>query len=284
MPEESLQAAKDALAAFKDAGDKSGQAIASNAVALAHSLKDDGAEAEKAAKEGLSLFKELKDGVGEAYAASLLDNAKFVGMAPSNAKVFFDDDFVAHVEVSEGCTQESLESCVNLLHNWSTGSRGREIKAITLHLEGKPCPVSMQSYAMKSGAFIMGLRSVGLPVTLGAWGHISGPSWGLVCACDYRVAAVDTVFHLPIWGPPECLAELFGQSVASQLCMNTGQMSALSMLELGVLNQAQKDRDTAERAAAEFAKRVGAFPSIACKQTLCLMSPAAEKFAMSFPR
>merc|ERR1712226_341519 len=125
----------------------------------------------------------------------------------------------------------------------------------------------------------MGIRSLGLPVVCAIWGQVAGPTWGLLLASDYRIAASATNFTLPLWGPLECLSELLGRNVATELCMNHGPVSALNMLELGVLHQCQKQPDEAQQAASEMAKRIASFPNMACRQTMALLSPAAEKYA-----
>merc|ERR1711879_912024 len=120
---------------------------------------------------------------------------------------------------------------------------------------GSPAPPSMHSYAISSGAFIIGIKSCGLIITSALSGTVSGPTWGLLCGCDYRIATQDTKFVLPVWNPPECLADLFSNQVATYLCMTDGVESAACMLEMGVL-----------------------------RQTMCLMNPPLEKFALNFNR
>jgi len=278
--EDGLTAAQGALALFKETGDKAGQALAASAVATALMLKEDPAETEKAAKEAVAVAKESQDSIAEAYANSLLGSVPFVGLVQTPARLLFDENNSAIVECSELSTQESLEAIVETLHNWSC--RGRGVKAMSLHIEGRPSPPSMQCSAIRSGAFILGLRSTGFPISGSCWGTISGPSWGLLLGTDYRVASQDAVFMCPIWGPPECLPDLLGQSVATHLCFTSGAMTALSMLEMGVIHQAQTNKDTAQRSATEFGRRVAAFPGIAMRQTMCLMSPEVEKYALSF--
>jgi tetratricopeptide (TPR) repeat protein len=279
--DDGLESAKGAAAVFAGSGDKGGEGLAQAAVAFAYIAKEDAQEAEKAAKVALQLFQEGKYGIGEAYATNLASTARFAGMQPSQAKLFFDDVNCAHVELNECATQESLEAVVAMLHNWSSKQKGRDIRCIVMHLEGTPAPPKLQSYAMSSGAFILGLRSVGIPLVLCAWGKIAGPSWGLVLACDYRLAVQDTVFYLPIWGPPECLGDLVGQSTAAQLIMTSGTTNALSMLEAQVLNQAYPDKEHCQKGASEFAKRISSYPNIAIRQTMNLMCPAIEKYALA---
>merc|ERR1712113_1066448 len=87
---------------------------------------------------------------------------------------------------------------------------------------------------------------------------------------------------LPIWNPPECLGDLFGNNIATYLCMTEGPQSALAMLEMSVVHQAYPSKDQAIKAAVEFAKRIAGFPKLAIRQTLCLMNPAVERYAASF--
>jgi len=218
----------------------------------------------------------------QAYASSLLGSVPFVGLTQTPAKLFFDENGCALVEVSDLATQDSCEAIIQTLQNYST--RGRGIKALALHVEGIPCPASLQCHAIRTGAFILGIRSTGFPCIGSACGKLSGPSWGLFLASDYRVAAQDATFMTPIWGPPECLPDLLGPSVATHLCLSHGPMTALSMLEMGVVQQAQPNRDAAQRSASEFCKRTANFPGIASRQTMCLMSPDVEKYALSFAK
>lgn len=278
--EDGLTAAQGALTIFKEKGDKSGQALAASTVAMALMLKEDAAETEKAAKEAVAVAKESADGIVEAYASSLLGSVPLVGVTQTPARLLFDENGCAVVECSDLSTQDSCEAIIQTLHNWST--RGKGVKGMNLLIEGRPCPPSMQCPAIKSGAFILGLRSAGFPVTGAISGKVTGPAWGLLFASDYRVASQDTVFMTPVWGPPECLPDLVGPAVATHLTMSHGPMSALAMLEMGVLNQVHKDKDNANRSANEFGKRVAAFPGIATRQTMCLMSPDVEKYALSF--
>jgi len=275
-----LTAAQGALATFKEKGDKSGTALAASVVAMAQMLKEEPAATETAAKEAVALAKESTDDIMEAYASSLLATVPLCSVTQSPAKLYFDENGCAIVEVNDLSTQDSLEAIVSTVHNWST--RGKGVKALALHIEGRPCPESMQCHAVKSGAFLVGLRAAGFPIAGSACGKITGPAWGMFLASDYRTAAQDCAFMTPVWGPPECLPDLVGPAVATHLTLSHGPMSALALLELSVINQVHKDRDTAMRSANEFTKRVAAFPGIAMRQTMCLMSPDAEKYALSF--
>merc|ERR550532_977171 len=245
-------------------------------------MREDPVETEKAAKEAVAVAKESGSSLAEAYANSLLSSAPFTGLVQTPARLLFDENYIAMVECSDLSTQDSLEAIVQTLHNWSC--RGRGVKAISVHVEGRPCPESMQCPAVRSGAFLLGIRSTGFPAIGSACGKISGPAWGMLMACDYRVCSLDTEFLLPIWGPPECLPDLVGQSATTHLLYSYGPASALSMLEMGVVHQVQPNKDASQKSAGEFAKRVAGFPGIAVRQTMCLMSPDVEKYALSFAK
>lgn len=202
---------------------------------------------------------------------------------PSQARVSMDQSGVAHVEMDELATQESLNAVIQTLHTAST-RKSPSLGAIALHLEGIPVPPSMHCHGLSSGAFMIGLRSCGVPVVLAAWGKISGPSWALALTADYRIAVSDTSFMLPVWSPPECMGELVGHSVATQLCMSSGKIAATTLLEMGVLQQCVKSKGEAERAAAEMGKRIAAFPNLACRQTISLLAPAGVRYGIAAGR
>ncbi|CAK8986181.1 unnamed protein product [Durusdinium trenchii] len=141
-----------------------------------------------------------------------------------------------------------------------------------MHLEGLVGPSKMHSYALSSGNFLVGLRSLSIPIILAACGKIAGPSWQLVLGCDYRICSNDTDFLLPIISPPECLGELVGSALASQLCISSGTLDAQALQELNILNQVRPNKDETARAASELAKRIAGFPGIACRQTMSLLT------------
>lgn len=90
---------------------------------------------------------------------------------------------------------------------------------------------------MATGTFLVGIRSLGLPIVSCCWGTISGPSWGLLLSGDYRVVAQDTLLVTPILRPLECLADLVGLHNYTQLTMEHGSISAPSLLEMGICHQ-----------------------------------------------
>eukprot|EP00418_Pyrodinium_bahamense_P077948 CAMPEP_0179074562 /NCGR_PEP_ID=MMETSP0796-20121207/33149_1 /TAXON_ID=73915 /ORGANISM="Pyrodinium bahamense, Strain pbaha01" /LENGTH=630 /DNA_ID=CAMNT_0020771787 /DNA_START=53 /DNA_END=1945 /DNA_ORIENTATION=- len=273
--DEGLQAAQEAASLLKGTS-KAGEAMAVSTTAVAYMLKPSSEEAEKAAREALSLFREAADPIGEAYAMTLLKNAKMAGIPPSTARLLIDNSGCAHIELNEMATQESLEAVIATLHG-----RTANVNVIVLHLEGRPGAEGVQSYAVTSGTFIMGLRTLGLPVICACWGKIAGPAWGLVLCSDYRIAATTTSFMLPVWGPPETLGDLIGHQLALDLCMQQGPSGALVMLAQGIIHQCQKGKEDTRKAASEMAKRISACPSFPVRQTMNLMTPSMERYALA---
>ncbi|CAE8644117.1 unnamed protein product [Polarella glacialis] len=216
------------------------------------------------------------ESAGETRARQLLGHSQLASLVPTPARLFFDENSCAHLELNELATQDSLEAAVATLHNMA--HIRKNVSAIVMHLEGSPGPANLHSYALCSGNFLVGLRSVGVPLILACWGKIAGPSWSLALACDYRIAANDTMFILPVIAPPECLGDLVGQAVAAELCLGTGTMSAQIMQEMGIFQQCRPGREETQKAASEMAKRIAGFPSLACKQTMSLLSVPAVKY------
>ncbi|CAL1149617.1 unnamed protein product [Cladocopium goreaui] len=282
-----LQSAKEAMNAF---GHPAGQGFASSLMCLAHLRQEDSKASERSAREALSLFQDANHRAGQALAELLVRKSQQLSQKPKECKIVIDDDRVAHVEISGVCTPKSLEAVLQALHH----ARCKEgVKAVVLLLQGSKGPVSPAGYpgtaggltaapdsqALASGTFLLGLRTLGLPCVVACCGKIAGPAWGLVLAADYRIAAASSSFILPLWGPPECFGDLVGHTVAMQLCYTQGPVSALTMLEYGVIHQCQKGEDDTKRAAAEVARRIASTPSLACHQSTTMLSPAIEKYA-----
>mmetsp|Transcript_101385 Transcript_101385/g.295372 ORF Transcript_101385/g.295372 Transcript_101385/m.295372 type:complete len:627 (-) Transcript_101385:218-2098(-) len=273
--DEGLQAAQEAAALLKDVN-KAAEAVATSTAAVGYMLKGSSEEAEKNAREALAAFRDASDAVGETYAMNLLKNSKMASVGPSTARLLVDDCGCAHIEMNEYATQESLEAVIASLHARSAG-----VAVVVLHLEGCPNAEGVSGYAVTCGMVIMGLRTIGLPVVCACWGRIAGPAWGLVLASDYRICATTTTFMLPVWGPPECLGDIIGHQTAVSLCMQKGPSSALLMLEQGIIHQCQKGKEDTRKAASEMAKRIAAFPSFPVRQTMILMTPAMERYALA---
>merc|ERR1712139_663009 len=105
---------------------------------------------------------------------------------------------------------------------------------------------AMHRYLMRSGAFMVGLRSLSLPVIAVINGRVAGPAWSLLLACDYRISTLNSSFHLPICSAPQCIQTLVGPSTATELCLSTSTLDSHAMLELGILAQARPTFDEAK--------------------------------------
>jgi len=277
--DQAMEAASTAAMGFKAAKCGLGEGVALCTLATIQLRREDALEAEKTSKEALRIFQQVRSfsGLkrclavcGEARARQLLAHTQLTSLQPSSARVFFDEFNCAHLELTEMASQESLEAVVATLHGMQR--QRNKVKAVVMHLDGVVGPANMHSYALSSGNFLVGLRSISVPVVLAASGKISGPSWQLVLGCDYRICSMDTDFLLPILSPPECLGELVGPAIASQLCISSGILDAQALQELGILNQVRPSKDETGRAASEMAKRIAAFPGIACRQTMSLLT------------
>lgn len=283
---DALAAASDAFAAFQAAARPSGEALVRSLEALVHLRREDTTSAEKSSREALAMFQDAGHRVGQDFGGLLIRKSQQLAEKPSECKVVIDDHQVAHVEISGICTPKSLEQVLNALHQARCKTNGA--RAIVMLLEGSKGSSSSAGYtstsapqvqAVASGSFLLGLRTLGLPVVVACWGRVAGPAYGLLLAADYRIAANNSTFLLPIWGPPECLGDLVGHTVAMQLCYNQGPVSALTMLEYGVIHQCQKGIDDTKRAATEVARRISSTPTLACHQATTMLSPAIEKYA-----
>ena len=248
--------------------------------AVGHTLKESKRDAEKFAREALNIFQESEDRIGIAYANGILKNSMMIGAVAGRAEVTFDDLRCAHVVFNEMATQHAFQSVIDSLL-----MKRESFGCIVLHLEGGlGAGAGLQSWAVASGTFIMGLRCVGRPVVLACWGKIAGPSWGFVLCCDYRICATQTSFVLPIWGSPETLGDLAGHNNTMQMNLQNGPTHALSMLETGIVHECYKGEGVTRKAASELAKRIASNPSLPICQGISLMSVAAEMYALSAAR
>lgn len=276
-----LQAAQKAISVFKAAGEVLGEAVALSTLATVQMAMQNGVEAERTAAEAQKLFHTLGHESGVLQARTLVTSSRLSSLQPMNARLYLQSDAaLAHIELNEMATQESLEAAISTVHNLYRTRHEKMPKTVVMHLEGAPGPSSLHCYALTSGAFAVGVRSIGLPVVLAVWGNVSGPSWSLFLTGDYRVAEASTMFHLPVCNPPSCMVDLLGQSVTTQLCMMTGTITAQHLLEMGVIQQVRKGKDEVEKAASEMAKRIAKWPPVGVRQTLNLMAPDANKYAI----
>lgn len=197
---------------------------------------------------------------------------------PSKARLMLEESTGAvFIDLDECADDNSLACIIEDLQQRS--QRGMTYKVIILNIEASPKHPAYHRYLLRTGTFMIGLRSVGLPILGVISGRVAGPAWSLLLTADYRFAAADTVFHLPICSAPQCLQTLVGPSTATELCLSSGTVGAADLAELGVLNQVRPSLDEAKYAAYEMAKRIGGFPHLGCRQTLRLMCPAAQSYA-----
>jgi hypothetical protein len=196
---------------------------------------------------------------------------------PTKARLMLEESTgVVFLDLDE-CADDNSLACVieDLVQRTN---RGKEYNCIVMNIEAKPKHPAYHRYLMRTGAFMVGLRSIGIPIMGVISGRVAGPAWSLLLSADYRYAAVDTVFHMPICSAPHCLQTLVNPVVATELCLSTGTSSAADLLELGILNQVRPTLDEAKYAAYEMAKRICSFPHLGARQTLRLMCPAAQSF------
>lgn len=274
--DEALVLARAALASFKGSGQRAGEAVALATAAAATTAKGDAREAENLLREALAIFRELRDSVGDAYAMLLLKEIKVVAARPCPATAELDlARGVAQIEVTDGACLMSLRGVVAKLQ------AAQGLACVVLHLAGATDPAAAAASSRDVGVFLLGLRTLGLPVIASICGRISGPMWGLVLCCDYRIAATSSTFICPLWGKPECFRSILGHNVSTQLTMAVGPKDSLVMLESGVLHQLQKGTADARTAATEMAKRVAATPSMACRKQPFILNQAVEDYAMA---
>jgi hypothetical protein len=273
--QDGIQKAQDAEALFKETGCKTGEALAASFIAFGYMLKEDVQKAESHARDSLGIFRDIGDSAGESYAMSLLASAKDL-LKNNTARLLIDNSGVAHIEVNEHASQESLETVIDTLLTSSVS-----VGCICLHVEGEPDDSNVHSYAVTCGGFLMGLRAIGVPVICACWGKIAGPTWSFIICSDYRIAATSTTFMTPMWGPPEVMGDLLGFAISTKMFQSCGPESAFGMCESGIVHQLQKGKDDTRKVATEMAKRIAAAPTTAQKQTMHLMGAAVEKFALA---
>lgn len=278
--QECLDAAQKSAATFKSLSESYGEGAALCFLSIVHSAMQNGVDADKSAKEAARVFESFGCSEGAALAQHLANSAKTASLRPSAARIFVDHDLLFHIEMNEIATQESLEAAIQTSHNLVRAKYESSPRVALVHLEGCPSPSNLHSYAITSGAFSVGLRGTGMPCLVVCWGKIAGPSWNLFLLGDYRVAAADTEFLLPLCNPPECIVHLLGHAVSTQLTMMSGSISAQHLLEMGVIHQIHDSKDEAERYGLEMAKRIAKWPPVGIKQTLSLMAPLATQYVV----
>jgi len=298
---EAFQAATDAKALYRKLGDKVGEAIAlhtlarvqfarkqasafddaNRAAALFNELGDPASEAAAlmtvaqnskntesgiraaclAATGALNIYQRLGDDDGVARASQLLQQAK----APHHEtapKAFLDDSGIAVIELDGSASAASLAAVIAMLQS---GVAQKSTKVILLVINAASMaekPSSLTNFSIRT--FLAGLRSVGAPIVCAAWGRIAGSIWNLFFSTDYRIASHDSTFLMPA-------VSVLKDSNAATLCMR-GPVSALTMLEMGILHTCQPGRNQVKIAAVGFARRLASPENASCRRAMFLMA------------
>merc|ERR1712106_147653 len=114
----------------------------------------------------------------------------------SKARLLLEDATgVVFIDLDECADDNSLASIVEDLQHrvqWNLVNRG-----IILTIQAQPKHPAMHHYLMRSGAFMVGLRALCLPILAVVSGRVAGPAWSLLLGCDFRYGVIGTSFHLP---------------------------------------------------------------------------------------
>jgi len=197
---------------------------------------------------------------------------------PSKARLLLEETTgVVFIDLDECADDNSLACIIEDLQQRT--QRGDAQKVIVMTIEARADHPAMHRHMLRSGAFMVGLRSLSIPIMAVITGRCAGPAWSLLLACDYRIGALGTAFHLPICSAPHCIQTLVGPSTATELCLSTSILDCHALLELGILSQARPTFEEAKYAAYEQAKRIAGFPHIGLRQTVPLLNPAAQLYA-----
>mmetsp|Transcript_36286 Transcript_36286/g.63947 ORF Transcript_36286/g.63947 Transcript_36286/m.63947 type:complete len:307 (-) Transcript_36286:72-992(-) len=196
---------------------------------------------------------------------------------PTKARLLLEESTgVAFIDLDECADDNSLACIIDDLK--ARTLRGRDFNTIVMNIEASAKHPALHRYLIRSGTFSVGLRAIGIPIVGIVSGRVAGPAWSLLMTADYRISTSTTKFHLPICSAPECLHELVGPAVATELCLSSTTLMGDDLLELGCLHQVRPTLDECKMAAYEFAKRISGFPRLACRQTMRLLCPKAQDF------
>lgn len=196
---------------------------------------------------------------------------------PSKARLLLEDvTGVVFVDLDESADDNSLACIVEDLQ--ARTQRNLTNKMIVLTIDARANHPAMHRHLIRSGAFMVGLRATSLPVIGVMSGRCAGPAWNLLLGCDYRIAVLGTVFHLPICSGPQCIQTIVGPATSTELCMSTSVLDCHALLELGILNEGRPTFEEAKYSAYELAKRTALFPHIGLRQTIVLLNPAAQAY------
>lgn len=187
------------------------------------------------------------------------------------------------LEASTGCIFIDIDECADdnslaciIDDLMARTCQGNSYQTVILNIEASAKHPALHRYMIRSGTFSVGLRAIGLPIIGIVSGRVAGPAWILWMTADYRMTTSTTHFHLPICSAPECLHEIVGPSVATELCLSSTILKGDDLMELGCCHQVRPTLDEAKMAAYEFGKRISGFPRLACRQTMRLLCPKAQ--------
>mmetsp|Transcript_7742 Transcript_7742/g.16997 ORF Transcript_7742/g.16997 Transcript_7742/m.16997 type:complete len:450 (+) Transcript_7742:124-1473(+) len=273
-----LTAAEEAVGCLKGLDDKRCEAASLEVLAKVHLAKMDSEPALKAATDAYALYKSMKDARGMKSSWTTLEKVKASRYEITPAKLMVEDKTaIAIIEMSATSSQESLMMIIDTLKSIAVkGWNG--LKAICLMVEGKEVPKQVVPPLISTGAFCVGLKSIGLPLIGCTWGIVSGDIWQVLLAMDYRVTSVETIFNLPMVGSPSVLAKLIGSQYVAELMMTRDVLLAQHLQEMGLFQASLGNADEARKMVLEFARRVAGMPALACRQTITLLNPDPMEF------
>lgn len=182
------------------------------------------------------------------------------------------------VEFDEAADDEDLKQIVDALTVMNAKASRGVVNVLVLQIRGTAASPMLVGDMVRSGVFMVGLRSA-VPAIIGCMsGTVVGPVWALLLGTDYRIASADAELHLPVTAAPRCLRKLVGESVATHLCMEAGVLSPQDALSMGVLHEVHPTADQAMKAAFEFACRISRFSRNSVRETMMELACGPEEF------
>jgi len=185
---------------------------------------------------------------------------------------------IAVIELDELASDEDLKNILETLGNLTAKAWKGQVNALVLNVKGVAAAPMLIGQMLRSGSFMVGLRSCVSAIIGCVSGRVVGPAWALLLGADYRVASPEAELHLPVTTAPECLQHLLGPSVATHLCMDSGTMSVSDALGLGILHEVLPSADMASKAAYEMASRIAGFARNSVRETMMVLARDAQEF------
>jgi len=188
---------------------------------------------------------------------------------------------IAVIELDEAASDEDLKNIIDTLAVLTAKAAKGEINAAVLNVKGTGASPMLIGHMLRSGAFIVGLRSCVSAIVGCVTGRVVGPAWALLLGADYRIASSEVELHLPITTAPQCLHHIVGPAVATHLCMDAGTMSVTDALGLGIFHEVHPGADQASKAAFEMASRIAGFARNSTRLTMMALARDADEFVNS---